>query len=337
MSSNKLEQIIRQYVSLPAYPNSKGWFPVLCKVCNDRGHKGKRAAFNFDIAGTGYNCFNCGHKAVYDPIKDEALSDSMKMVLRSFNVPETEWGVVLYDALVARHNGVGHPTTTLAPVNYDPDEIQLPAFFYKLVDDPKDEIAQYAIEYLWRERKIKWADYPFMLSANGLPNNKWYGRLIIPIYKDGKCIFYTGRDLTDTKTRKYETPSVQKDNILFGFDQLKPTAPRSLPLYIVEGWFDAFNIEGVAVFGNRLTKGQIYWLNTSPRPKVVIPDRTGDGHQLALTALDLGWSISTPDVGQSKDMSEAVKKYGLMYVLNSIREHTSSGLEARTKLGVYCE
>jgi hypothetical protein len=108
-------------------------------------------------------------------------------------------------------------------------------------------------------------------------------------------------------------------------------------LYIVEGIFDAMSIDGVAIIGNEITDAQIEWLNRSRRKKVYIPDRFGDGRRVALDCLEHGWSISTPDIGSCKDMNEAVKKYGKMYVMKSIAENTADGLVAETKLRIYSE
>lgn len=338
MVSNKFEQLIRQYVSLPSHPNAKGWFPILCKVCGDRGHKGDRAAFNFSSSGGAYHCFNCGIKATYDPSVDEDFSRNLKQVLTSFSIPKTDWGTVLLDALVNKREYSGTKSEE-ALTDFEPAEIPLQSTFYPLTDDKSDEFAQYAIEYLRDERRINWTDYPFMLSKRGteLKPNKWYGRLIIPIYKNNKLIFYQGRDLTDTMLKKYDTPAVSKESVLYGFDHMF-SGPRDMPLYVVEGWFDAFHLDGVAVFGNTISKAQTFWLNRTPRQKVIIPDRFGNGRVLAESALDKGWAIATPDIGNCKDIDEAVRKYGLIYVLNSIRDNThTDNFAAQTVLGVYCE
>lgn len=58
---------------------------------------------------------------------------------------------------------------------------------------------------------------------------------------------------------------------------------------------------------------------------------------MAEQALDEGWSISCPEIGDCKDVSEAVRKYGKMYVLKTITENKMTGFMARTYLGFYCE
>jgi DNA primase len=148
-------------------------------------------------------------------------------------------------------------------------------------------------------------------------------------------IFYFGRDLTGTRVKKYMSPDVPKQNILYGFDHM--FEDTSEPLYVAEGWFDVFRLKGVAVLGNRMTPGQITWLNKSHRPKVVIPDRFGDGHLLAEQAIELGWSVSTPDIGECKDINEAMCKYGEFFTRLTIKKHTYEGFEALVRTQTYCE
>jgi DNA primase len=163
---------------------------------------------------------------------------------------------------------------------------------------------------------------------------KWKGRVIVPIYKKEKLIFYIGRDMTDSKIKKYESPSAERESVLFGFDKIFEQTDK--PLYIVEGVFDAMLIDGVAVLGNKLTDGQIYWLNRSNRTKVYIPDKYGDGHLGAEQAVANGWSVAFPDTGSCKDVGEAVDKYGMLYVLATLTQNTAKGLEAKTRIRLYC-
>lgn len=330
-----LQEVILQHIHLDR-PNTLGWRPVLCKVCMDRGKKGKRAAFKFDGEVCSYNCFNCGHGATFNPAEHRTMPNKMLEVLRAFDIPDTDWQPVLYTALVNANNRAGIAETVISSI--EPEEIHPLPFFVPLTDDKNNEWCQYAIEYLKDERGIDWKTYPFMVvnKADHPDNKRWYGRLIIPIYKDKKLIFYHGRDLTDLHIKKYLNVNVPRDNVLAGFDQL--FAKTSDPLYITEGWFDAYHIQGVAVFGSKMTANQVKWINQSHRPKVVIPDKFGDGYLLAEQALELGWSISTPDIGSStKDVNAAMLKYGQLYTKKTIREQTCTGVAALTNLGVYCE
>lgn len=333
METITLQEVIRQFVQLPSHPNSHGWYSVVCKVCNDHNKKGPRAGFHFDGPSVGYNCFNCGHTAAYDPSTRKPPSKEMVEVLNAFNIPETEWKKAGFDALIKNYQTVIR--RYLLP--QEPPEISLPLYFYPLTDDKEDDWCQYSIEYL-TNRKINWQEYPFYcVKKMDHPDNKrWYGRLIIPFFKDGRLIFYQGRDLTDLHKRKYLSLNSPRDNILYGYEYID--MPTSDPLFVVEGWFDAYSINGVATLGNRLTQQQISWLNRSNRPKVIIPDRYGDGHLLAKQAIDLGWSISTLDRNDDcKDINESIIKRGKLYTMTTIMNNIISGNLAQSVINIYCE
>ena len=68
---------------------------------------------------------------------------------------------------------------------------------------------------------------------------KWLKRIIIPMYKNSNLIFYQGRDLSGTAQKKYQSPSTDAAKVLYGFDNLHNYKVNE-PLYVVEGWFDAF-------------------------------------------------------------------------------------------------
>lgn len=330
-----LEQVVRQYVHLPHYTNSKGWYQVLCKVCNDHGKKGKRAGFRFDGGLTSYNCFNCAHAAVYDPLTNRTIPDKMLEVLTSFGISSEDIDKVIFSAFQAAQSGDTAPERTKA-MSIEPPVVPLPTHFERL-EDKEDDVHQYAIEYLTNERLVDWKYQPFYVGVMTTHPDaeRWFCRLVIPIYKDGKLIFYQGRDLTGKRPRKYLNLSVERENVLYGYEKLFTSTDQ--PLYIVEGWFDAYHLDGVAVLTNRFTDGHIKWLTKSPRQKVIVPDQFGNGHILAEKALNLGWSISTPDIGDCKDVNDAVAKYGKLYTLNTIREQTASGVEGLVKVKVYCK
>lgn len=341
MEDVSLADVIRQYVPLPPVPSGKGWYPVLHKC--DHGKKGPRAGFKFDGDTVAFHCFNCFLKAVYDPNDmgregQSLLSRNMRQVLADFDVPEEEWQAVLLSKMGARWDGKTTPNDEMVVrTSIEPSEIPLPGTFYPLMEaDSSDKWATIARYYL-EDRLIDPNSYPFMLAKNtDIPHlKKWFKRIIIPIYKDQKLIFYTGRDLTEKAIKKYESPSVSRDRVIYGFDKLFTSTDQ--PLYVTEGWFDAFNIGGVALFGNEISDTKIKILNRSPRLKVYIPDQFGNGFQAAKQALDAGWSVSTPDIGHCKDISSAIQKYGVLYVLNTLAQHTASGFSGETNARVYCK
>lgn len=328
-----LEQVIRNHVHLPRTTNAGGWYQVLCKVCNDHGKKGKRAGFRFDGETVGYNCFNCNHSAVFDPSTNKTMPGKMVTVLEAFSIPKEEWQPIIFE-LMASTPARQHKTAPT--IDHEPSVITLPIFFTP-IDENGDDFDLYAIEYLRDERGIDWKEYPFYISRKDInpDSRKWYGRLIIPFYKDGKLVFYQGRDLTGKRQKKYLSAHETRDKILYGYESIYKDTDD--PLYVVEGWFDAWHLDGVAVLSNRMTTHQIYWLNQSRRPKVVVPDKYGRGFVLAKQAIDLGWSISTPflDWHGCKDPNDAIMKYGKAFTLKTLIQHTSKGDVAMQRLQFY--
>lgn len=328
-----LSTIIRQYVPLTSKNNSRGWLPVLCKVCDDHGKKGYRAGFKFDGETVGYNCFNCGHSAIYEPNSEFGMTKEMIQVMDAFNIPKVDWQKATFNPYRA------NTTVSVRKVHVikEPVELSIPDYWYPLTDNVNNLWAQYAIEYLAVERGIDWKQYSFYLAnkTDNPDSEHWIERLIIPSYKAGKMIFYQGRDLTGNKPKKYLSPRLDSSAVLHGFDEIAKNT--SNPIFVAEGWFDAESINGVAVFGSKMTQSQIEWLNSSTRQKVVIPDRLGDGHLLAEQAIKLGWNIALPDIGDAKDVNEACLKYGKLFTMKSIHANTYSDFEAGVKLKMYCD
>lgn len=334
-SAPDLKTILTQHINL-GKPNATGFVSVVCRVCNDHAKKGKRAGFKFQGESVGYNCFNCGHTAGYDPGKHDDMPRDMITVLSAFGISEVDWSPVLFRSLEMR----GIPTDANdipTYVDINPKEIQFPHYFYPLTDDKSDDFAQTAIDYL-TERQVDWKSRPFQLVKKDThPHNRlWYGRVIIPFYKDGKLVFFQGRDLTGLQQKKYLSPAVARDNILSSYDEIERYSEE--PLYITEGWFDAYHLNGIAIFSNKLTENQIKWLSKTNRQKVIIPDREGDGQILAMQAIALGWSVSTPDIGSCKDVNDAILKYGELYTKKTIVEKTTSTkFESEANIGIYCK
>lgn len=335
-----VEQLIRSYVALPQKPSSQGWFPVLCKVCNDSGRKGPRAGFMFTDNGetAAYHCFNCSLKTSFSSTTSRRFSRAFAGLLAANNIPHTESAKVLEHAFLNMSDAdrMELERHRQKEADYEASVVKLPSNAYPLTDsDPDDFMAQIAIDYL-SSRKVDWKSQPFFLAryTGNEILDRWATRLIIPIYKDKELIYYTGRDLSNMMPRKYLNVSTDSANVMYGFDKLNQNS--AAPLYVTEGWFDAYVVDGVAVFGNDLSKGQEYWLTRSNRRKVVIPDKHPSGFKLASRGIELGWEVATPDIGDCDDINSAVVTYGKLYVLNSLRENTHSGTTALMLSELYC-
>lgn len=329
MSTTNLEEVIKSHILLNRRPSGNGWYSVLCKLCNDHGRKGERAAFRFSSEEIKYNCFNCKHKAVFS-VDSKTMSRKMQQVLNAFNVPEEEWKAVLFANLAANDEGISISRVSAPDKSLDSVTIDLPPKSYRVLTTNSDKWSQVAIEYL-EIRGILPNQYPFYLSTHG----GWKGRLLIPIYREGKLIFFQGRDMGLGYKNKYKSAPTPAENILYGFDELYNKS--NAPLFVLEGFFDAFVVGGIATLGNEFTPQQLKHLHKANRDKIIVPDRRGDGHILALQALKQGWSVSLPEIGDCKDINEAVLRYGKLYVVDSILKNTMTGIVAETAIGVYCE
>lgn len=324
MIVEQLEGIIRSHVALPS-PSSSGWCSVRCLVCNDHNNK-RRGGWKFDSGSIGYHCFNCGAKFVVDN-ETKKLSDETIRILNSYGIGDSELGSLRLTLLTNRSSVSKRESKSL--ITY-PKPIEMPAYFVPL-SESTSIWRDVALEYL-DERGVDPSVHPFHIceKSTNLTHKQWFGRLILPVYRDKGVIFWQGRDMTGTKQPKYLNPPVSRESILFGYDKLYTSLDQ--PLYVVEGMFDALTVNGVAVFSNKLTPSQIDILSRSPRRKVVIPDKSGSGDVIAKQALDQGWEISIPDYGNCKDPSEAKAKYGLLYVMRAITEGTATATRAKIAL-----
>ena len=326
-----LEEVIGRYIPL-GNRSSSGWVTLRCEVCNDHQHK-KRGGFKFDQNNIGYNCFNCGATFQYDSDKP-FVSDDMVRILRAYGIPDSEFSQFKLEALRVGNRGKPSLPSPDKPAIHWPVPISKPASFIDIRED--DSIwSTVAKEYL-ESRNIDWQLDSYWINADdGTPFAKaWKARVILPVRNaQGALIFYQGRDLTGKADPKYLSSPTPRSNVLYGMRELN--ANRDDPLFIVEGIFDAQAVGGVAIFSNKPTKEQIAIINTSKRRKIYVPDKRGRGAVGAKIALRAGWEISIPDIGNCKDVSEAMDTYGSLYVKSSLLENSCSGFIADLKLKVF--
>lgn len=331
--TNRLETVVRQYIPIPAKTTPSGWYALRCPVCNDHKYK-KRGGWKFEDGKASYHCFNCAIAASYDN-ESGYLSEDMEKILNSFSVPENVIKQLKFDSFKNGKKKQGESKSQFDIV--EPKPVTLPKHFYRLIADEDDVWSQIAEAYL-NSRGIDIDDYKFYLSTGGsTPEDKrWTKRLIIPYYKGNNLVFYQGRDLTDkAKTKYLSLEAVSKGSVIYGFDQLYTNAEQ--PLFIVEGFFDAFHVGGVAVFGNEMSPQQLAYINSSPRRKIVVPDRRGDGQLLALQGLRQGWDVSVLPFDDCKDVDDAVNKHGKLFVIKTLLDRAVSGFEAEVQVNLLCE
>jgi len=104
---------------------------------------------------------------------------------------------------------------------------------------------------------------------------------------------------------------------------------------VVEGPLDAMAIDGVAVLSNECSEVQADIIDGLAREVIVVPDGDRAGAKLIEAAIEYGWHVSFPIWQETcKDVSEAVERYGKLFVLKSIidaRETSRLKIELKKK------
>lgn len=322
-----MQDLIQKYVSLPS-PSGTGWSSVKCQCCNDYKVRG---GFNITSDGVVYHCFNCSTKASY--FNNGSVTDDMRDVLLAFGIPQDEIQRIVLKNLGKTGNRVNVPVVDTNPIF----EIELPKTCYKIITDGSDPWSNVAIDYLMYDRGITDTSMFYLSKGNTTRDEKkWYGRLIIPFYRDGKLIFFQGRALSETANKRYVNANINSNSvILYNYQELAGTSSEIL--FITEGFFDAYHIKGIAINGNELSQKKITVINQCKRRKVYIPDRYGNGKQAAFNAIKAGWEISIPDIGDCKDINQAIVRFGYMYVYKSLIDNIKSGFKAEVAVNTLCK
>jgi hypothetical protein len=266
-----------------------------------------------DGEGWTYHCFNCGFKAGWTPGK--LLSGNTKSLFRWLGLSDLDVGKL---GLVALKHQENMPRAENV-LNFVLKEVELPEQSLSIVDwlntgqDNPDLVA--VVEYLL-SRGMDWDWYNWYWSA--APGYR--DRLLIPFYQDGKIVGYTGRKVTDGKP-KYLTES--QSGYIFNID--RQDRDRQYVI-VVEGQFDAIAIDGVAIMTNEPNDTQVARLNALGKEVICVPDRDRPGAKMLKHAVKNNWSASLPPWGDDvKDVADAVKKYGRLYVLTTILHYRVAG------------
>jgi len=304
-----------------ATPN--GWTKFNAPCCTHNGETPDtrmRGGITFDADGkVGYHCFNCNYITGFQPgrqltfkfrrllqwlgtsendikrlviesirIKDLVNPDEIKEEIEEkieFKIRPLPEGAVSFQALLTHH--------ILADFTDVPEELNL------------------AVDYV-TNRNIDPAKYDFYWTDS--TDHKLNQRVIIPMIWEGKTIGYTSRAFVDDVKPKYY--SQYEPNVVFNTNN---QLLDSKFVIVVEGPFDAMAVDGVAVLSNECSETQANIIESLNREVIVVADRDRAGAKLINQALEYGWSVSFPVWQETcKDVSEAVDKYGKLFVLKSI-------------------
>jgi hypothetical protein len=293
-----------------------GWTSFNAPCCQHRGEgydTKLRGGVRVESDGFVYHCFNCHFAAGWTPGK--LLSKNTKSLFSWLGMNEADIGKLNLAALKIKDD---QPVLKKA-LNFTllekplPDECKSIGEWIKTGCQEPDLIA--TINYLLdRGMNYEWYNWHWSAAAG------FRDRVIIPFYHEGKIVGYTGRKITNGKP-KYLTDS--QSGYVFNIDA--QTYDRKFVI-ASEGQFDAIAIDGVGIMTNEPNDAQIMRLNNLGREVIVVPDRDKAGAKMLSAAIKNGWSASLPPWGDDvKDIADAVKQYGRLYVLSTILHYKVSG------------
>jgi hypothetical protein len=297
-----------------------GWTSFDAVCCHNNGEardtRKRGGIMTSSDGGWSYHCFNCNFKAGWTPGK--LLSKNTKTLFKWLGMNDTDLGKLNLIALKIKDD----QPVSKKPLNFDLNERPLPEGTLTVMEwistpdiqDIAEDIGK-IIEYiLGRGMDLDW--YNWMWS----PAPGYTDRVIIPFYHNGKIVGHTGRKITDGKP-KYLTDA--QPGYVFNFDrQINDRAY----VIVVEGQFDAIAVDGCAIMHNEPNDAQILRLNSLGREVIVVPDRDRAGAKILNSVLKNNWSVSLPPWGDDiKDVADAVKKFGRLYVLATILHYKIAG------------
>jgi len=295
---------------------SGGWTSFDAPCCSHRGERKDdrlRGGVKLDKDGFVYHCFNCGFAAGWTPGK--ILSKNTKNLFQWIGMNDVDIGKLNLAALKIKDDQpVLKKAITLTLLEKSlPDECKSIDDWVKTGCQDPDLIT--VINYLLdRGMNYEWYKWHWSAAAG------FRDRVIIPFYQDGKVVGYTGRKVKPGNP-KYLTDS--QNGYVFNLDR---QVWNRQYVIVVEGQFDAIAIDGVAIMTNEPNDAQIARLTALNKEIIVVPDRDRPGAKMLKSAIANGWSASLPPWGDDiKDVADAVKKYGRLYVLAAILHYRVTG------------
>ena len=315
--------------------SSSGWISFNAPCCVHNGEtpdiRGRGGLVTNPNGSVSYHCFNCNFKANYTPGRH--LNYKFRKLLSWLGASENEVKRLVIDAIRVKD--------LVAPEDIAEEEKEevvivpraLPESaksfteletFYSIGDAasvPTEllEVMTYASTRANLDR------YEFYWSPD--TEHNFHKRVIVPFYWKGQLIGGTGRAIESHIKPKYYNE--YDGNYVFNTDR---QTPEKKFVIVCEGPFDAMAIDGVAILSAECNETQADIIDSLGKEVIVVPDfdvtqrksfgpKKWSGATLINQAIEYGWSVSFPIWAETcKDVSEAVEKYGKLFVLKSIIE-----------------
>jgi hypothetical protein len=307
---------ILAYLPAKRKTSSSGWISFNAPCCVHNGEntdRRSRGGLKLSNEGWSYHCFNCGYTASF--VLGRNLSYKARKFLSCFMFPQEEIERINLESL--KHKSIAGILESRQqvekPVDIQFEERDLPA--------DTEELSAEATAYL-NNRCIS-LDYPFLFKAKPRPG------IVVPFTHDNQVVGNCTRFLDD-RTPKYLND--MPPGYVFGTDLQRDSWQSVL---VMEGVFDALSIGGLAVLHAEINDAQVRVIRSLGKQVVVVPDQDEAGMKLVDRAMELGWSVSMPEWGDTvKDVNDAVIKYGrlgALLIIMQAQEHSRIKIELRKK------
>ena len=308
---NIVSDFIKSILPVKKKTTPSGWtsFNGVCcphngESADTRGRGGLTANPDGSVS---YHCFNCNFKASYQPGRH--LTFKFRKLLKWLGADDIDVKRLVIEAIRVREM-------------FNPEEVKAEAeeekIDFKARELPDDAVNLVTLDYIHPAleysvaRKIDIAKYAFYATKQEQYN--LHKRIIIPFIWQGRTIGYTARAIEENVKPKYH--SNYEPNFVFNINN---QLPDSKFVIVCEGPFDAMSIDGVAVMHNECNETQADIIESLGREVIVVADRDRAGAKMINNAIEYGWSVSFPVWQEtSKDINEAVCKYGRLFVLKTI-------------------
>jgi hypothetical protein len=309
---------------------TSGWISFNAPCCHHNGEsadtRGRGGLVANTDGGVSYHCFNCNFKASYVPGRH--LTYKFRKLLLWLGASENEVKRLVIDAIRVKELVAPEQLEKAAKEEVTfkartlPEQAQtllaLNTFYTINADHNVPEGFHKSVVYL-ADRYIDLTKYDFYWTPETQYN--LHKRVIIPFTWQNQIIGYSARAFDDTVKPKYH--SSYEPNYVFNLDNQQADSKFVI---VVEGPFDAMAIDGVAVLSNECSEVQADIIESLGKEVIVVPDTDKSGSKLVDQALEYGWAVSYP-VWQKdyKDVSDAVKELGKLFVLKSILDAKETG------------
>lgn len=304
-----------------AKSSPSGWTSFNAPCCHHRGHnqdKRKRAGVRFDT-GFVYNCFNCKFTASWQP--GRPISEKLKSLCKWLGGNEDDINAMVFEALKTESPEY-KPRESQVRIDFTEKKLpenSLPINEWLEVDFKdntklESDLAK-VVEYIY-DRGYD----PISKNFYWSPTEGYADRVIIPFRYKGKIVGSTARKVRSGRPKYL---SDQHSNFVFNIDEQKENQKY---IFVVEGPFDAMSIGGVALLTNNIGDQQYRLIQSLGHEVIVIPDQDQAGINLIKKAEEYGWSVAFPNWDDHiKDVADAVKEYGKIYVLTDLIKTAQAG------------